>query len=82
MNADEFVAAVRCHVAPALETCGFQLRTSVSGRMYDAEFDSPGLIVSISYEPGDDFFLVVVFQLVDGRRSDIDDRDATPRLSA
>ena len=49
--------------------------------MYSAEFTSATHVVSVSYEPGDDFLLVVIFTVKDGIRSNIDDRVATPRLS-
>ena len=81
MNGEQFELAVHEHVAPALLKLGFELQTSISGKIYSAEFLSPRLIVSVSFEPGDDYFLVVVFTVSNGHRSDIDDRSTTPRLS-
>ncbi len=81
MNGVEFVQAIRREVLPVLEPLGFRLETSVSGRMYSAEFVTPTHVVSISYEPGDDYFLVLVFTVIDGKRSDIDDVARTPRLN-
>jgi hypothetical protein len=49
--------------------------------MYSVEFGSDTHVVSVSYEPGDDYLLVVIFTVKDGIRSNIDDRAATPRLS-
>jgi hypothetical protein len=62
---------------------GFKLGTvAVSGRSYSAEYLSERNVVSVSYEPGDEFLLVLVFGLSpDGTRSDIDDPVATPRLN-
>ncbi|HET7203581.1 MAG TPA: hypothetical protein VFI92_09460, partial [Steroidobacteraceae bacterium] len=48
--------------------------------MYSVEFASTTHVVSVSYEPGDDYLLVVVFTVRDGVRSDIDDRRSSPRL--
>lgn len=80
MNAEAFHDVVRRLISPALEPLGFVLQMSVSGRMYSAEFVSPDHVASISFEPGDDYLLVVVFTVTDGVRSDLDDRQRTPRL--
>ena len=81
MNGADFETAVRRHVWSVLQPHGFQITTHISGRMYSVEFGSDTHVVSISYEPGDDYLLVVIFSVKDGIRSDIDDRVATPRLS-
>ena len=81
MNGVEFVLAVRRYVGPVLERPGFQVTTDISGRMYSVEFGSDTHGVSVSYDPGDDFLLVVIFTVKGGIRSNIDDRVATPRLS-
>ena len=81
MDETEFEAAVRRHLLAVLEPHGFHLKPDVSGRMYSVEFGSDTHVVSVSYEPGDDYLLVAIFTVKDGIRSNIDDRVATPRLS-
>jgi hypothetical protein len=81
MNGAEFELAVSRHVWSVLQSRGFQMTTHISGRMYSVEFGSDTHVVSVSYEPGDDYLLVVIFTVRDGIRSNIDDRVATPRLS-
>ena len=81
MDDSEFVSSVCRYVRPALRPFGFSIATAVSGRTFSAEFISEDLVVSIAYEPGDDYLMVVVFTVNDGVRSHIDDRIATPRLS-
>jgi hypothetical protein len=81
MNGNTFVATVKELLCPTLEPLGFVLHSSVSGRMYLAEFVSPTHVASISFEPGDDYLLVVIFTVDNGERSELDDRNATPRLS-
>lgn len=81
MDSETFLEVVRRLISPALEPLGFVLHTSVSGRLYSAEFVSPAYVASISFEPGDDCLLVAVFTVTNGVRSDLDDRERTPRLS-
>jgi len=81
MDSEVFLDVVRTLVGPALQPLGFVLHTTVSGRMYLAEFVSPTHIASISFEPGDDYLLVAIFTVTDGVRSNIDDREHTPLLS-
>jgi hypothetical protein len=84
MNGADFELAIRRHVLPALQPLGFELKADgvrSSGRLYSADFTSPHYVVSISFEPGDDYLLVVVFTVKNGMRSNIDDRQATPRLA-
>lgn len=81
MNGNEFVSAATRFLLPVLAPMGFSMATTVSGRLYCAEFISPTHIVSISFEPGDDYWLVLIFTVKNGVRSDIDDRIATPRLA-
>jgi hypothetical protein len=81
MDDSKFVSLVCRYVRPALQPFGFSVQTAVSGRTFSAEFISKDLVVSIAYEPGDDYLLVAIFTVDDGIRSNIDDRIATPRLS-
>lgn len=81
MNGDEFREAVTRHLTPVLEPLGFATDFKISGRAYGAEFRSAQHVVSVSYEPGDDYFLILVFTITDGVRSHFDDRTASPRLA-
>jgi hypothetical protein len=81
VNGNEFVSAATRFLLPLLAPMGFSMATTVSGRLYSAEFISPTHVVSISFEPGDDYWLVLIFTVKNGVRSDIDDRIATPRLA-
>lgn len=81
MDSGTFLDVVRRLISSALELLGFVLPTSVSGRMYSADFVSPAYVASISFEPGDDYVLVAVFTVTGGVRSDLDDRKTTQRLS-
>ena len=54
---------------------------SISGRVYRGSFTGPKHSVSVSFEPGDEAFFVLVFSREDGKLSDMDDRLKTPRLS-
>ena len=81
MKAKEFVRFVDECLKPAIEPLGFTTKTSISGRLYLAEFASDTRVVSVSYEPGDESVTVFFFSVVDGVRSDPDDINATPRLS-
>lgn len=82
MNGHDFLRISNDAFAPFLSELGFQADTpSVSGRHYRATFSSPTHTVSVSFEPGDDVFQVLVFSRVQGRPSTIDDRRMTPRLS-
>lgn len=82
MNGQDFLRISSEAFVPFLSELGFQPDTpSVSGRHYRATFSSPNHIVSVSFEPGDDVFQVVVHSRVEGTRSEIDDPRTTPRLS-
>lgn len=54
---------------------------SISGRCYSVSFCGQSNKVSVSYEPGDDVFFILIFSRKDGGWSDIDDRLKTPRLA-
>ena len=67
---------------PFLSDLGFQMKPpSVSGRFYEASFTGARHEVTLSYEPGDDAFCVMIFTREGDRWSDIDDGSRTPRLS-
>jgi len=56
-------------------------KPSISGRFYCVDFNSAHHQVSISYEPGDNAFFVMVGDSRNGKFADIDDRTKTPRLA-
>jgi hypothetical protein len=80
LASDPFTSAASRILLPVLEPMGFRLQTHVSGRLCLAEYASTSHVVSVSYEPGDDYWVVVVYSVRDGVRSDYDDPAATPRL--
>lgn len=82
MNGHDFLRISNDAFAPFLSELGFQPDTpSISGRHYRATFSSPTHTVSVSFEPGDDVFQVLVFSRIEGRPSRIDEPRVTPRLS-
>lgn len=81
MNGNEFMAIVEQVYSPFLAKMGFSAcRSSISGRSYRASFDRKDGTLWISYEPGEDFLLIVVLGRGDGLTG-IDDRRKAPRLS-
>lgn len=81
MNSNSFLRITNDAFAPFLKELGFIMdKTSISGRFYRASFTGKNHVVSISYEPGDDALFVIIFRHYDGKLSDIDNREETPRL--
>jgi hypothetical protein len=81
MNSDQFVAAVKAVLCASLEPMGFRISTKTSGRSYDAECATDDHVAIVSFEPGDGFLLVAVLSVDNGIRSNLDDREKSPRLS-
>jgi hypothetical protein len=82
MNGDNFLRIVDEAFWPFMNDLGFIMEKPIVGRrLYSVTFTGEGHAVSISYEPDDIQPSVLVFSLVEGRKSSIDDRNATPRLS-
>jgi hypothetical protein len=82
MTPEDFLRIVTQAFAPFLKGLGFSMDPpSISGRLYDVNFSSSTHVVSVSFEPGDDLLLVLVFSRENGRLSDIDDPSTTPRLA-
>jgi hypothetical protein len=82
MNGQDFLRIVNEAFAPFLKDLGFTMDTpSISGRLYRASFTGQNHSVSVSFEPGDESFFVLVFSREHGELSDMDDRLKTPRLS-
>lgn len=82
MNGQDFLRIATEAFAPFLKSFGFTMDApSISGRLYRASFTGQNHTVSVSFEPGDKAFFVLVFGLNYGELSDMDDRSKTPRLS-
>jgi hypothetical protein len=82
VNGDNFLRIIDEAFWTFMNDLGFVVeKPIVSGRLYSVTFTGDRHAVSISYEPDDIQPSVLVFSLVGGRKSGIDDRNATPRLS-
>ena len=82
MNSQDFLRIVNTAFQPFLVALGFSLDApSISGRFYRVSFSSAINTVSVSYEPGDNAFFIVVFSRENDELSDFDDRNKTPRLT-
>ena len=82
MNGQDFLRIAKEAFIPFLKELGLEMdEPSMSGRFYRASFTGPAHAVSVSYEPGDGAFFVMVFGRKNGKLSDIDDRTKTPRLA-
>lgn len=82
MDGQDYLRITTDAFVPFLSELGFRMDApSISGRFYRVSFTALRHQVSLSYEPGDDAFFVVVFCREGGQLSDYDDRTRTPRLS-
>jgi hypothetical protein len=82
MNGQDFLRIASEAFAPFLKEFGFSMDApSISGRLYRVSFTGPKHSVSVSFEPGDGAFFVVVFSRENGQLSDMNDRLSSPRLS-
>ena len=82
MNGQDFLRIANEAFAPFLKDLGFTMDVPlISGRLYRASFTGQNHSVSISFEPGDEAFFVLVFSREHGELSDVEDRLKTPRLS-
>jgi hypothetical protein len=82
MTSNDFLKIINDAFKTFLTDLGFVLGpASVSGRLYDVSFSRQDYVVSISYEPGDEYFLIIVFSKnAEDQLSNIDDRKQSPRL--
>lgn len=81
MSLAQFHDALIEETADFLPALGFHTRTlKCSGRLFLAEFESEHHLLSVSYEPGDEYLDIRVFSVANGQRSDPDDARLTPRL--
>lgn len=82
MDGQDYLRLTSDAFVPFLSELGFRMDTpSISGRYYHVSFMADHHQVSLSYEPGDDAFFVVVYGREGGQLSSYDDRTRTPRLS-
>lgn len=82
MDGQGFIRVVDAAFFPFLRALGFCMDApSISGRFYRSSFSGPNHVISISYEPGDNAFFVLIFTIENGALSSIDDRSKTPRLA-
>ena len=82
MNGQDFLRIAKDALAPFLKELGFSMDSpSISGRFYRVSFTGAAHAVSVSYEPGDESWFILVFGREDGELTDIDDRAKTPNLA-
>jgi len=82
MNGQDFSRIITEAFTPFLRELRFLPRpVKISGRAYQAEFVGEKYTVSISFEPGDDYFLAMVIENGFNDPESIDNREKTPRLS-
>jgi hypothetical protein len=81
MNSNDFQRIITEAFQPCLKKLGFTLKPlSISGREYNACFESETHVVDVSYEPGDDYLDTAVYGREHTKLSDIDDPSKTLRL--
>lgn len=82
MNNNGFINIINESFSPILLSLGFKNRKdSISGKLYESLFTGNGFGVSISFEPGERLFNVIIFSDTNGALSDIDNTEKSPRLS-
>lgn len=82
MNGQDFLRIAKDALVPFLKELGFSMDSpSISGRFYRVSFTGAAHAVWVSYEPGDEFWSVLVFGREGGELTDIDDRAKTPSLA-
>lgn len=80
MNEKDFLTMIENAFKPLLMEMGFISENSlVSGKYYCASFSNKFIDVSISYEPGEEIFFIIISKH-NSYYSDIDDRKKSPRL--
>lgn len=82
MDGHGFLRVVREGFLPFLSNFGFQMGVPVaSGKFYRVSFEGEGCVISIYYEPAEDYLLILILNNENGQVSDIDDRSKTLRLA-
>jgi hypothetical protein len=82
MNGQDFSRVIDQAFSPFLRELRFIAQpTQISGRAYHASFSGPQHTLSVSFEPGDDYFSIMLLAKGADDLASIDDRSKTPRLS-
>lgn len=82
MRSDNFRRLTEEAFNPFLKELGFQPQPlQINGRFCEAEFKGTDFTLSVSFEPGDDYFTTMLIQNNDCSLAAIDDSVKTPRLS-
>jgi len=83
MTATEFKGSISLYFDHFLRCFGFltPAKFTISGRMYDATYEKSNKSLSISYEPGDEYLEIILFEKNGEKLSDYDDRTTTKSLS-
>jgi hypothetical protein len=82
MNEQGFCRMIDQAFWPFLSELGFFAKPkSISGRAYIADFIGPAWTLSVSFEPGDDFFAVILLNNELKGLAAVDNREKSPRLS-
>jgi hypothetical protein len=82
MNGQDFTRISDQAFAPFLRELGFVAQPpQISGRAYHATFVGRRHTLSVSFEPGDDYFSIMLLTNGADDLASIDDRAKTPRLS-
>jgi hypothetical protein len=82
MNDQDFSRIIDQAFTPFLKELGFVAQPkAISGRAYIVEFVGKAWTLSVSFEPGDDYFSVMLLNNEMRGLAAMDDRQKTPRLS-
>ena len=82
MNGNDFTRVIDQAFIPFMEDLYFVAQpTQISGRLYQTRFIGERYTLSVAFEPGDDYFLIMLLRNGADDLASIDDRNKTPRLS-
>ena len=83
MTSTEFKTYVSFYFDHWLEFYGFHVPANftLSGKLYESIYEKNDRVLSVSYEPGDDYLVVMLFEKRGNCLSDFDDLSSTKSLS-
>ena len=82
MNSASFRRLIEEAFNPFLKKLGFHSQPlQINGRFCEAEFKGKNFTLSVSFEPGDDYFTTMLIQNNNSSLAAIDDSQKTPHLS-
>ena len=82
MNDQDFSRIIDQAFIPFLQELGFVAQPkAISGRAYMVEFIGKSWTLSVSFEPGDNYFSIVLLNNKERGLAAMDDRQKSPRLS-